>query len=592
MKKLIFLVLLSITVQFLFAQEINIDAYVDKSKIGIQDYLKLTIEISGGNANDVKTPALPEIKNLKNLGSSSSSSSSFSVINGRMTSEVTKSYTYTLQPQKTGNFIIPPISITYKKQVITTDPIHIKVIEGSTEPAPPTSRKFGSNRTQSSSDLSENLFVITKVDKKNVYKEEPITVNYILYTRYEVVNLSFGSEPNFKGFWKEDVFIPENISFSTEKYNGMIYNVMLMRTITLFPTTSGKLSIPPLELQVDIRTQSHSFFDFGSSKRYPIKSKPVSINVKELPAENKPMNFSGAVGKFKISSSINKTELKVGDSFTYTLKISGSGNLKQFDIPTLPDIQHLRFLDPEISTKINKNKISGTKSIKYLVIAQEKGAFSIPSIDFAYFDTSEKRYITKSSRAYELDIQEGDGIYIPSSTAQSTVAMEGSDIGFVIKKTNLKNNLIFLNSFVYWFIWFIVFLLIPISLIYSNEQRKLAGNIDYLRQKKANKILKKYLKQASMNVEKSDLEFYTAAQLGLGSFLADKLKIARGSTTEQLFSEIEKRNFPDDVVQNIRELFKKCNQARFMPGGFSKENIKNDYKLLRNIVTDILKLKI
>ncbi len=592
MKKLFFLVLLSITAQFLFAQEIKIDAYVDKSKIGIQDYLKLTIEISGENANDVKTPALPEIKNFKNLGSSSSSSSSYSIINGKMTSEVTKSYTYTLQPQKTGNFIIPPISITYKKQVITTDPIHLKVIAGSTEPAPPTSRKLGSNKTQNSSDLSENLFVITKVDKKNVFKEEPVTVNYILYTRYEVVNLSFGSEPNFKGFWKEDVFIPENINFSTEKYNGMIYNVMLMRTITLFPTTSGKLSIPPLELQVDIRTQSRSFFDFGSSKRYPIKSKPVTINVKEIPEENKPMNFSGAVGKFKISSSINKTELKVGDSFTYTLKISGSGNLKQFDIPTLPDIKHLRFLDPEISTKINKNKISGTKSIKYLVIAQEKGAFSIPSIDFTYFDTSEKRYVTKSSRSYELDIQEGDGIYIPSSTAQSTVTMEGSDIGFIIKKTDLKNNLIFLNSFVYWFIWFIIFLLIPISLVYSNEQRKLAGNIDYLRQKKANKILKKYLKQASQNVDESNLEFYTAAQIGLGSFLADKLKIARGSSTEQLFSEIEKRNFPDSIVQNIKELFEKCNQARFMPGGFSKENIINDHKLLRNIVTDILKLKI
>ncbi len=592
MKKLILIVLLSITVQFLFAQEIKIDAYVDKSKIGIQDYLKLTIEISGENANDVKTPILPEIKNLKNLGSSSSSSSSFTVINGKMTSEVIKNYTYTLQPQKTGNFIIPPISITYKKQVITTDPIYIKVIEGSTEPAPPTSGKLGSNRKQSSSDLSENLFVITKVDKKNIFKEEPVTVNYILYTRYEVVNLSFGSEPNFKGFWKEDVFIPENINFSTEKYNGMIYNAMLMRTITLFPTTSGKLAIPPLELQVDIRTQSHSFFDFGSSKRYPIKSKPVNINVKELPEENKPMNFCGAVGKFKISSSINKTELKVGDSFTYTLKISGSGNLKQFDIPTLPDIQHLRFLDPEISTKINKNKISGTKSIKYLVIAQEKGAFSIPSIDFTYFDTSEKRYVTKSSRSYELDIQEGDGIYIPSSTAQSMVIMEGSDIGFIIKKTDLNNNLIYFNSFGYWFIWLIVSLLIPISLIYSSEQRKLAGNIDYLRQKKANKILKKYLKQASLNVNESNLEFYTAAQLGLGSFLADKLKIARGSTTEQLLFEIEKRKFPDSVVQKIKELFEKCNQARFMPGGFSKENINNDFKLLRNIVTDILKLKI
>ncbi len=592
MKKYLFVIVLIFIVQLVFSDDISIESYVDKTKIGIQEYLKYTIEISGEKAGDVDPPELPDIDNFKSLGSSSSSSSSYSIINGKMTAEITKSYIYTLQPRKTGTFIIPPITIKYKKQVFTTDPIRIKVIEGSTEPVPPPSNRFKSRDAQESGNISDNLFLLAKVDKRNVYKNEPIIVNYKLYSRYDIANLSFSSEPSFNGFWKEDIFLPENINFQREKYDGRMFNVMLMRSTALFPTNTGRLEIPSLGLQVNIRTQSYSFFDLGSTKRYTIRSKPIAINVKELPIENKPINFSGAVGSYRISSNTNQTDIKVGDSFTYTLKISGTGNLKQFDPPILPEIQNLRFIDPEVSTKINKDKISGTKTIKYLVIAQEKGEFTITSINFSYFDTSQKKYITKSTKSYLINVQEGDVTYIPSSTAQSIVEIEGSDIGFNITDTKMRTNIVYLDKFGYWLIWVIFLMLIPVSLIYSNEQRKLAGNIDYLRQKQANKILRKYMKQASEHAIKADIDFYSSAQVGLTSYLADKLKIPRGSSTEQLLSEIKKGKILDETMDKIKNIFEKCNQARFMPGGFSRENIESDYKLLRDIVNDILKIKI
>ncbi|MCK4311540.1 MAG: protein BatD [Candidatus Cloacimonetes bacterium] len=592
MKKYLFVIILIFATQLVFSDDISIETYVDKTKIGIQEYLKYTIEISGEKAGDVKPPELPDIDNFKSLGTSSSSSSSYSIINGRMTAEITKSYTYTLQPRKTGTFIIPPITIKYKKQVFTTDPIRIKVIKGSTEPAPPPSNRFKERDAQESTNLSDNLLLLARVDKRNVYKNEPIIVNYKLYSRYDIANLSFSSEPSFNGFWKEDIFLPENINFQREKYDGRMFNVMLMRSTALFPTSTGRLEIPSLELQVDIRTQSYSFFDFGSTKRYTIRSKPIAINIKELPIENRPINFSDAVGSYRISSTTSQTDIKVGDSFTYTLKISGSGNLKQFDPPILPEIQNLRFIDPEVSTKINKDKISGTKTIKYLVIAQEKGEFIIPSISFSYFDTSQKKYITKNTRSYNINVQEGDVTFIPSSTAQSIVEMEGSDIGFIITDTQMRTSIVYLDRFGYWLIWVILLMLIPASMVYSNEQRKLAYNIDYLRQKQANKILKKYMKQASEHVIKVDIDFYLAAQVGLSSYLADKLKIPRGSSTEQLLSEIGKGEIPDETMDKIKNIFEKCNQARFMPGGFSKENIDNDYKLLKEIVSDISKMKI
>jgi len=590
MKKLVFILSLLLIGQLLLSQKIEVESYVDRTKIGTSDLLKYTIEISGEKVGNISTPRLPKIENFENLGSSSSSSSNYSIVNGKMTSEVTKSYTYSLRPLKIGNHLIPPITIKIKDKSYTTDPIHIKVSEGSTQPAPATSSSF-TQKPNSSVDLSDNLFLKADVSDKNVFVEEPIIVEYKLYSRYDIANLAFAGDANFEGFWKEDIYKPESISFKRETYNGIMYNVMLMQSVALFPTKSGKMNIPSLSLNVDIRTQSHSFFDFGTTKRYNIKNKPLRVNVKSIPQNNKPASYSNAVGKFKLSSNISQTQLNVGDSFTYTITISGTGNLKQFDIPKLKEVNNLRFLDPEITTDINRNKISGKKTIKYLIIAQEKGNFTLPAVPFTYFDTSSGSYKTVQTKPYQLKIGEGDLTYVASSAAQSIVSMEGSDIGFIITNIALTSKNIYYDKFLYWFIWLIILLFVPASILYSNERTKLKGNVDYIRQKQANKILKKYLKEATALAGRDDPGFYAAAQLGLSSYLADKLKESRGSSTEDIISKMFLRSIPEELIEKIRTLFETCNQARFMPGGFSRERIEADFHLVEETISEITKCK-
>ena len=590
MKKIIFILSLLLIGQLLFSQKIEVESYVDRTKIGISDLVKYTIEISGEKVGDISTPRLPKIENFENLGSSTSSSSNYSIIQGKMTSKVTKSFTYTLRPNKIGNHIIPPITIKIKDKTFTTNPIHIKVSEGTTQPAPPTSSSF-TQQPNSSLNLSDNLFLKADINKINVYVEEPIIVEYKLYSRYDIANLAFAGDTNFEGFWKEDIYKPKSISFDRETYNHIMYNVMLIRSVAVFPTKSGKLSIPSVALNVDIRTQSHSFFDFGTTKRYNIKNKPTSVKVKPIPQNNKSASYSNAVGKFKLSSNISQNQLNVGDSFTYTITISGTGNLKQFDIPKLKEVNNLRFLDPEITTDINKNKISGKKTIKYLIIAQEKGNYTLPSVPFTYFDTSSGSFKTQQTKPYQLKIGEGDLTFVASSAAQSIVSMEGSDIGFIITDNALTSKNIYFDKFFYWFIWFMILVLIPASIIYSKERTKLKGNVDYIRQKQANRILKKYMKEASILAAHDDPGFYAAAQLGLSSYLADKLKKPRGSSTENIISKISSKNISEELIEKIKILFETCDQARFMPGGFSKERIETDFQLVKETINEITKYK-
>jgi len=522
MKKILSILVLFFVFQILLA-EIRVESFVNETKIGLQDFLQFTIEIATDKKINTATPKLPAIKYFKNRGSSSSSSSSTSIINGKISSEIIKSYIFSLQPQKIGKTIIPPISVKVGKENFTTDPITITVVEGTTKPLPPTSTNLQNN--QQSGKLSDNLFIEAKISKKSVYENEPILVEFKLFSKLDVANLSFANDPNFEGFWKEDVFTPKNINFKTVSRNGQRYNMMLIRSVALFPAKSGKVKIPTLELSVDIRTQARSFFDFGSTKNYTIKSKPKSLNIKELPVTELNTN---AVGKFKISSKISETELKVGDSFTYTLKISGSGNLKQFELPTLPEITHLRFMEPEIITTINDNKISGKKTIKYLVIAQEKGTFKLPSIAFSYFDVKSEKYITLKTDSYTVSVSANENTVIHSTISQTNVKMEGQDINFIITKTNLQADTLLQDNVIYWLFYLLLILFIPMAIIYAKERTKLAENTDYFRQKQAKKILKKYLKKATTAVTNNDLEFYVAAQNGLSNFLSDKLKIARG----------------------------------------------------------------
>lgn len=587
------LIWIGLTLLLLFgtlsAVDVEVEAFVDNNKIGLDDYLQLTFQVSGDKATSVRAPSTSGIADFKIQGQSSSSSTSTTVVNGKMAKVVKKKYLFTMRPKRKGKLTIPSLTVTYKNKRYSSAPITIYVVEGSTEPAPPVR---GESSSQQSGNLSENLFLVAEVDKKQVYKGEPIKVDYKVYTRYDTGGMSIASEPSFDGFWKEEVFAATRVNFKPVNRGGVRFEAMLVKSFTLMPNEAGQINIPVLELNVEVRTQSNSFFNFGETRSYRVKNKPVPIIVKQLPAANQPADFNGAVGNFRLTSSISEDSLKVGDSFTYNLEISGRGNLNTVEIPTLPEIDHLRFLDPEVTTEMNKDKVSGKKTIKYLVVAQEQGKFEIPALKFSYFDSQRKTYKTLSTKKFKLKVAEGDLTFINSGTAQQLIAREGADIGFIISDSKLENFSLKFNQIGYWILYLLALLTLPISALYAKEQDKLSGNVSYQRQKMANKILKKYLKQADEFAKVNQVEFYASAQTGLSSYLADKLHIARGSSTEVLLKSVKERNFPTELVESIDSIFKRYSQARFMPGGFAQENITTDYDELKRILSAITKVKI
>ncbi len=615
-RKIVPFLIIFFSVGFLFAKGIEVTSYVDNTKIGIEDLLQYTIEVSGEDLDNVKMPNLErDIKDFELMGSSTSSSSSITIINGRMQSKITKTYVYSLKPQRTGKFIIPPLAVKYKGKKYFTKPISITVVKGSTQPSPPTSRYFSQSQNPFSSSpfssnpfgfpshnnrrsqppanasekLSDNIFIKPEISNTNIYIGQPITVTYKLYNRYDLSGMSFGSDPNFNGMWKEEVYRAKNVSFHREDFNGKLYNVMKLVSFAAFPTQTGKLVISPLEMKVDIGVQPSSFFDFGTTKTYTIKSNPITINVKDLPENGKPKSFNGAVGKFKINTSISSNKLKVGDSFTFTITISGKGNLNQFDAPHLPELNNFRVMDPETKEVYNNDKVSGKKIVKYLVIAQEKGNYEIPSIEFSYFDPWQKKYVVKKTAAYPITVSEGNNVSIPIYSGKINIKSEGNDIEFIITNAKMKSYKPLFDVWYYWLIWVITFLFIPAAIIFRKESDKLSSDIGYYRQKYAEKVIKKYLKEAQEYASNGKIEFYTAVQTGISNYIADKLGIPRGSTTDEIIQKLNDKKIDSSLIDEVRALYEKCNKARFMPGGFSQENIKEDFQNLKKIIGKLTK---
>jgi len=589
-KNLIWLIVLFVLMATnLRAGELSVTGYVDRTTIGQNEQLRFTIEVSGSDAGKIAQPELPEISGFRNIGSSTSSSSSFSIVNGKMTSSVTRSYVYTLVPEAAGTFLIPPVSIQFEDKTLVTDPIRITVTEGTTQPPPQTGRQRGSEPEPDENQISDNLFLRAELSKTNVVRGEPVILNYRLYSRYDLANLSYVNEPNFVGFWKDDIFFANRMNFSRTTYQGMSFNVMTLRRVVLYPNQSGTLTVPPLEINTDIIIRPRTFFDFDRTRKVNLASQPVSVTVSELPAAGKPESFTGAVGSFRLTSRISESELTAGDTFTYTVEISGNGNFKHFDPPSFPALPVLRQIDPEvvIETQPEGNLIKGEKTIRYPVIAREEGEHTIPPLVFSYYDPQTKTYRTLETPSVKLSVKPSEFVPLPHTVAQQDVVAEGTDIYYIYRSTELDSISFIHQTRWYWLLWLLVILTLPAALYYRLEQNKLAGDVNYIRQKQAGRILRKYLHKAAEAAKNGDNEFYSFVSTGLQNYLTDKLKISRGSTTDKILAEMQKSKFSPEIIEKVRSIVNRSLEARFMPGGYDPGKVARDYEDVKDLVSRI-----
>jgi hypothetical protein len=571
---------------FLAAAELNFTASVNRTQIGTNEALTLTVTVQGENIGQVPDPQLPDLPDFTIGGRSSSQSTSIQFINGKLIQQGSISYIYTLYPKKEGAFTIGACTIKFQDQVYETQPISITVVKGtaSPQPLPPSSM----TPAEPGVPIDDNIKLVASVNKPAVYVGEQITVEYDLYTRMNIQGAQ-AEDLSYTGFWVEPIFDAERLDYRQKNINGIMYNVAVLKKSALFPVTSGDATIPSWVLNVQITQPSRGFFNFfGRAQSVRVISDPINVTVKPLPAENKPATFSGGVGEFNMTAELDRTVSEAAEPINLAITITGTGNIRLIEKPVVPTVPGVKILDPEIQDdiKVTNDVVRGKREFHYPLIPQTDGEHLIPSIEIAYFNPRDRKYhtirteqlkFTAQQTAAATELVEGEGLKIL-----------GSDIRFI--KTDASRLPVQVGSLGWWLIiWYIgSLLLILTSIVYRRHQARLLTDRAYARKTRSSTLVRKRLKQAERFLKKNDEKaFHAALSKVILGYIGDRYNLDVGALTkDEIIQEMRKRNIRDENIAMFIQLLDQCDIIRFSPGmtcDNPRELLDNTKKLLSTL---------
>ena len=538
------------------------------------------------NSQDIKDFRAPSIKGFDVLmGPRRSRQSSIQIINGKRTSNSSTAFTYILLAGNPGTYTIPAASVEVNGEKVFSNAISIKVL-----PQDQTSGNSGNNGGGSASSSrsqaagsrisSNDLFITATASKTTVHEQEAILLTYKVYT---VVNLRqlYGKMPDLKGFHTQEVELPQQKTFTLEHYKGRNYNTTVWSQYVLFPQQTGKLEIPSITFDGVVAQQTISddpfdaFFNGGGyvEVKKKITTPKVVINVQPLPA--KPAGFSGAVGEFKLASSINATDVKTNDAVTIKLTLSGTGNMKLIGTPEVKFPQDFEIYDPKVTDdyKLTNSGLTGTKTFEYLAIPRHAGNFTIPAIEFTYFDLKSNSYKTLKTEAYNLKVAKGQGNadqVISDFTNKESVKMLGKDIRFIkLGDSSLRPKGDFFFGTVGYYLCYLIPLLLFVVFAVIYRQKALENaNVAKVKTKKANKVATRRMKLAGkLLAENKKNEFYDEVLKALWGYISDKLSIPVSQLSkDNIEAELTNYGVQEALIAEFIGVLNECEYARYAPG--------------------------
>ncbi|HKJ06201.1 MAG TPA: BatD family protein, partial [Flavobacteriaceae bacterium] len=525
----------------------------------------------------------PSFSNFKIVGGPSNSINQ-SWINGK--ASYSQSYVYIIEPKRKGNFIIAPASIEYDGKTYKSNSVKITVTKEVEIPKNPNDPRYVAQ---------QNLHLVAEVSNTNPYLGEGIYVVYKLYVsdNISVNDFRVSEAPQYNGFWNQDIKVTDS-NVKMGKYNGKPYRYLVLKRAVLIPQRDGKLVIEPMkmDLSVGIPTGRGDFFGnmITNNIRYSASTKKRNVNVKALPQNGKPTNFSGAVGEFDFTVKTDKSTLKANDAAQITVQVSGRGNLKLFDLPKIVTPPELEVYTPEYKEQVSTalNGLKGTISEAYTVVPQNRGKYKIPEVTFSYFSPKNKTYKTIKTSPIYLDVTDGKGVASASNASnKKQVTTSGNDFRYIALNTEFepKTKAPFFQSTWFYILLFFPLIAIPIAVLIGNKREERAKDVAGNKIRRANRLARKYLSEAKKKLGKKEA-FYVALEKALHNFLKAKLHIETSDISKDKISEfLAKRNVKNEDIQEFLIVLNNCDFARYTPT--SNVTMQHDFEKAKLVITKL-----
>tara|TARA_R110000751_G_scaffold14621_3_gene47415 strand:- start:62006 stop:63790 length:1785 start_codon:yes stop_codon:yes gene_type:complete len=575
--KHICILLLACTTSFTFAQDedaVQFQAKVSKKRLGLNERLRVDFQMNKDGDNFVP----PSFSDFIVVGGPNQSVSNS--WNGK-TRRFTKIYSYFLAPKQMGTFSINQAKIEIDGQEYKTSPISITVTKAIEKPEDPNDPDYL---------LQEHIHLVAEVSNTNPYLNQPISVVYKLYVSPTVgiSNYREIESPVYNGFWSQSMD-DQRIKAQNGTYKGEDYRFVTLRKTVLYPQKTGKLVLEPLslDLTIDVPTNRRDIFGnrIKTQAHRTITASVRTINVKPLPEEGKPDNFTGAVGDFVFSLTTTKNSLNATESLQAKIEVSGQGNLKLFELPKLTTPSTLEVYEPEHQENVRTNMagMQGNISDLYTVVPQYKGKFPIPPVSFSYFDLKTETYKQISSDEIVINVLEGpvyaeaDNKLPVSSNGKQPVVLNENQFAFIKTDSNFTaiQNDTFLNSTIFWTSLLGPLLAIPLALFYRRKREERSADVTGNKKRKADKLAKKYLTEAKKALGQKEA-FYVALEKALHNYLKGRLNIETSDLSkEKIVKLLSDRQVDSQVIVAFEAILENCELARYTP--ITNVTMQQDY---------------
>ena len=249
--------------------------------------------------------------------------------------------------------------------------------------------------------------------------------------------------------------------------------------------------------------------------------------------------------------------------------VGGIGNLKLLKQPVITFPKDFDKYDAKVTdkTRLTANGVEGNMIYDFLAVPRNQGNYTIPAVEFTYYDTSANKYKTIKTQPFTLNVEKGDGT---SDNETSDFSNKDKDIhALKLGKSKLHDiDDMFYGSFGYW-----TSLLVPLAAFFALLivfRRRELENADLVkvRSNKANKIATTRLKKAHLlMLGGKQEEFYDEVLRALWGYVSYKLNMpAEKLSRENIQAMLEKHCVEERTIEKFTTALDECEFERYAPG--------------------------
>lgn len=591
--------------------QVKFYAQVPKS-VALNQTFQLLYVVENGQAASLTPPSLADFQVL----SGPNPSQSVSIVNGSMSQKAT--YSYTVKPKKEGTFKIGKGTAKIAGVNVESNEVSIQVTapvqqqakkvnphdpwamfdDPFAEPEPAQQVSMEDIKKQ----VKDDVFIRAIVSKASAYKGEMLTVSYKLFFNRAITGYNVKKAPQFEGFWSQEVEMDPKRRPALETLNGKKYQTFELLKYNLYPQRAATLPISELALdanvQVVVQTHGPSFFNpYGRSQAVNVplnlQSNSINITAKELPAEGKPADFTGAVGKYNFETNISGTETKTDEPLTYSVRVTGSGNLKFIDAPKLSLPPDFEVYDPKIKENVSNSTsgMSGSKQYDYLFIPRQPGEFKLPAQSFSYFDPATGKYTSINTKEFTITVT-GQPSQVQNIANNTTNKQEVSELDKDIRYIKTSTNISAIGTgpmpVAAAAAYITPFFLLGGLVMLRKRNENLAADVVGTKRRKAVKLAQQRLSTAKkLLADNNKTGFYNEVSRAVLGYLGDKLTIdMAGLNKDNIEEQLSTKQVSAVTIAKLKTLLSTCEQALYSPVGSGNE-MQVNYDTAINLVADL-----